>query len=380
MKKIVIIMIMLLICTTISGCWDYREVNSLAILSAIGIDKADDPDKILLTAQIINSANISTPGGGGSSDGEAYFNVSSEANTVFEAIRILTHKIDRKLYGSHMKALIISKEMAENGISPYIDLFVRDPEPRNDMYIIISEVKAADILNIKPQMEQINGNYIHKLLETQFSASESVAVTLQNFVTSIMNEKTSPVSSIIRIEKGKLDIGGAAVFKEKKYVGNLNERETRGLLWVLNKVDGGILVAKGFSEGDKISFETIKSSSKIEPVIKNDEIAIDIKIKDKSRVGEISGCIDLQSELRLESMKKRNATVIKNEVKAAIKKAKEYKTDIFGFGEEVHKKYPDKWYNIKDNWDILFSELKINIIVEADIKRSGMIVKCLKSE
>ena len=45
--------IILLLSLLISGCYDYREINDLAIVSAIGIDKNENEYKVI--AQIVNT-------------------------------------------------------------------------------------------------------------------------------------------------------------------------------------------------------------------------------------------------------------------------------------------------------------------------------------
>ena len=45
MKKILIIILTLLLCT---GCFDYKEINDLAIINAIGVDYENDEYVITL--------------------------------------------------------------------------------------------------------------------------------------------------------------------------------------------------------------------------------------------------------------------------------------------------------------------------------------------
>ena len=49
MKKILIIILTLLLCT---GCYDYKEINDLAIISAIGVDYEND--EYVITLEILN--------------------------------------------------------------------------------------------------------------------------------------------------------------------------------------------------------------------------------------------------------------------------------------------------------------------------------------
>ena len=49
MKKILVLLIPFILC----GCWNYKELNQLAIVSGMAIEKEND--EYVLTAQIINS-------------------------------------------------------------------------------------------------------------------------------------------------------------------------------------------------------------------------------------------------------------------------------------------------------------------------------------
>ena len=51
------------------------------------------------------------------------------------------------------------------------------------------------------------------------------------------------------------------------------------------------------------------------------------------------------------------------------------KADIVGFAEEFYRKYPKQWKKIENRWDELFSEVEVNINVEAHIRRQGYITK-----
>lgn len=48
-EKILIIILTLLLCT---GCFDYKEINDLAIINAIGVDYEDD--EYVITLEILN--------------------------------------------------------------------------------------------------------------------------------------------------------------------------------------------------------------------------------------------------------------------------------------------------------------------------------------
>jgi spore germination protein KC len=56
------------------------------------------------------------------------------------------------------------------------------------------------------------------------------------------------------------------------------------------------------------------------------------------------------------------------------KAKKEYKSDIFGFGQSVYKKYPKEWNtHYKKNWENEFAQTKVTIHSKALVRRIGLI-------
>ncbi len=66
--------------------------------------------------------------------------------------------------------------------------------------------------------------------------------------------------------------------------------------------------------------------------------------------------------------------VIKDRLTKTIDKLQlQSKTDIIGFGRRFHQRYPQEWKKVQSNWDEKYSEVKVNIDVEATIRRPGFI-------
>jgi spore germination protein KC len=50
---------------------------------------------------------------------------------------------------------------------------------------------------------------------------------------------------------------------------------------------------------------------------------------------------------------------------------KQYKTDIFGFGERVHQQYPYQWKTMKQQWNQNFPDLHVSVSVNIQCKYPG---------
>lgn len=54
-----------------------------------------------------------------------------------------------------------------------------------------------------------------------------------------------------------------------------------------------------------------------------------------------------------------------------IKKTQQLGTDIFGFGEAVHRADPTYWNKVKDNWEQEFKQVVPHLNVVAKVRGTG---------
>ena len=131
MRKIIILLIPIFFLT---GCYDYRELSDLAIITAVSIDKVDD--NLEVTIQVVNPKKEQDTTSTNEPDFVTY---TSYAKTVQEALRKVVNDSPAKLYASHMELLVISEEVAKNYLNEILDFFSRDPEPRSEINIFIAK-------------------------------------------------------------------------------------------------------------------------------------------------------------------------------------------------------------------------------------------------
>lgn len=378
-KKLTLLIILLAVLTT--SCWNSRELPDLAIVTGVGIDVGQEPGTISFTNQVIKPAKMKT-GAEKSSEPMPYFNVTSTGRTIFEAIRKSARLIDRRLYFPHSQVIIFSEELARKGVAQYLDLMVRDPEFRRDNFVVVSKGTAAGVLQAKTEIGDVPGSNISHLIKRRVSASLATGVTLLEFMQRSMSKTTAPIASLVEINAdGKtLKLSGTSVFKQDKLVGYLNETETRGLLWILGKVQAGIIIVKCPGNEGNVSLEVVSASGKISPQKKEDKLQIAIKIAIQVHLAEQSCAEDLTKPEKIAFLKKELEGVVKEEITAALSKARELKSDIFAFGDEIHKKQPQLWRELEPNWNEVFSQLEVAITIESKLTRSGMTTKPARPE
>ena len=269
-KKFLILLTIAFI--TLGGCWSRRELDTLAIVTAVGIDKAKEDGKISIAFQILKPSEIKAPSSGstGSGGSKGVWVLSSTGYTVFDAARNATMQSDRRLFFPQNKIIVIGEEMARTGISPLLDFFDRDPEPRRLSWLLIAKGKASDVIHAQHEQEKIPAKAIEGMIKTSGGTSTAVNVNLNDFFKQLSSPPTDPVACRIEMineeesKNKKMRFTGAAVFKKDKLVGFLDRPETRGLNWVLGKVKSGIIVVKSPKEETKnVALEIARASNKI---------------------------------------------------------------------------------------------------------------------
>ncbi|MCM8709509.1 Ger(x)C family spore germination protein [Clostridium sp. SYSU_GA19001] len=383
----------IILCT---GCKGKREINELAIATAIGIDKNDNQYRV--TVQVLNPSEVATEKAGGG--GSAVTTYSTNGYTLFEALRRVTMQSSRRIYVSHIQIVIFGQEIAEDGIGETLDFLSRDHEMRANMYMLVAkDKKAEDALKVLTPLEKIPASKIFSSLEKEENSwPASASVKLDELISTTVSEGKNPVLAGVvvkgKLEAGKdnkniqriepeavLDLDGIAVLKKDKLIGWLNEREGIAYNLAVNKVKNTVITLSCIDEG-KLTIEMNKIKSKIKCSIKDGSPKGSIDIKVEGNVGEVECKIDLTKPESIEKIQNDLENEIKQRIEGVLEKTqKDLQCDIFGFGEALHRSNPKQWKTLKNNWDEKFADLPIDVKVHCEVKRLGTTINpVLKKE
>ncbi|KKI90065.1 spore gernimation protein GerC [Bacillus sp. SA1-12] len=394
MKKIIrIFAILMLILSLLTGCWSRKELNELAIATALGIDKTEDG--YLISIQILNPGELA---GKSSSGRTEVVRFMKRGETVFEALRKISMDAPRKIYVAHLREVIFGEEIAKEGIGKALDFISRDHEMRTDFYITVAKGStASDILNVQTALEKVPANKLFSALEnSEKNWAATKSVKLDELINSIVSKGKEPVltgiyvyndpeagSDIKNVQnvspKTGLKIDSLAVFDNDKLIGWLNLDESKGFNYITDNVKS--TVVKVPMEDGSISIETIRSKTKVKGKMVNGKPKINITINTEGNVGDVESKFDLSKPQNIDELNEKYQNDIKNKVETVIKKVQEdYQCDIFGFGEVIHRADPKAWKQLQKNWDEEFAELAVTVKVNADVRRLGTITESFQKE
>ena len=378
MKKLLIIPLIFLL----TGCWNYRELNQLAITTGIAVDKENANYKI--TIMIANSKKSSSSDGSITPSAAVY---DGTGQTIYEAFKDTSLSVSKQIYLSHIDVLVLSEEVAKNNLTDVIDFLFRYPQTRNNFYLVLAkDKKASDILKVTTPLETFPSQNLAKNLEiTDKLQGFTYTVNFTDFTKSLVSEGINPILPSVTVignsEEGnkeenvqqnesstylKLDMLG--LFKKDKFVAWANPNQSKGINIINNKIYIlGVIIDY---QNEKIVTEIteMKTDFKVE----NNKVKITIDTT--GAIQEVNSNVDLYNSKTIEEIQNSDVEKIKEYVNDAINLAKDNKTDIFGFGNYVYKNNPKKWNEIKDKWDDeIFPSLEVEIEVNLKLQAKGSI-------
>jgi spore germination protein KC len=376
---IIIILANTLLC---SGCWNYREIEKLAIVAGMAIDMDKIDKRYILTVEIA-TPDPSEKGGGSKS--EIY---ETKGATIFEAVRNLIVEIGRRAYWSHSKVIIISKSIAEEqGIASVLDFVYRDSETRRDVLVLISdESTAGEVLKEAFNVEDLLSFRIDASVRSQKGIARFPKTELREVVGNFKSEDSAMLVPLIRINKFKgendntTEVFGSAILKSDKVVGYLNGDETKMAIWLQGKLKGGLFIARDLLNSEEdMTFEIYWNKTKKKVELSDSELKIRISIKTDVGIAEAAGAIDFSDEKNFKSIKAEAEKRLKTQLEAVLKKVQQdYKADIFDFEEEVEVHQNKQWKKIKSNWSEVFASMPVDINTEITIRGSALVSKPIK--
>ncbi|WP_233476129.1 Ger(x)C family spore germination protein [Paenibacillus sonchi] len=154
-KRLSVLVLFVLLSVNLAGCWNSRELNELAIVSGIGIDRVKDTGKLRVTFQVVNPSSTTTTQGASTNQSPISIYTVND-RTVFGALRRASKQATRQLFFAHAQLLVIGESLAEGGMNEVFDIFERSHELRLNTTVLVSrDTDAESILKVLLPQESV---------------------------------------------------------------------------------------------------------------------------------------------------------------------------------------------------------------------------------
>lgn len=190
-RIIIILLSVFIVIFALSGAYNSQNIDRLAYVIAIGLDKGDnEPLKL--------SIQLSKPGNTNSSSGQDSDNNivnSVECSSIESGLNLFDSYLSRKINLLHCKVVVISEELAAQGVSDYVYTLLNSVEMNPHANVIVSKSGSEDFLNSsKPVLESLASNYYEIALSASEYTGYTENITLINFFSDYADTFKEPVA------------------------------------------------------------------------------------------------------------------------------------------------------------------------------------------
>lgn len=419
-KHYLLLVLLLLLCGLLNGCWDRRELESLGLVQSLGLDVEPNSKKLIVTTMIAIPSKLGAQGqdGGGSGGDESGVTViSMPAPSIYEGFNLINTMINREITLQQNQNLVLGEELAKRGIGKLVDTLVRFRETRRTLLLFVCRGKAADIFQVQSKLEKNPSEYLNDLVGQTTVNAMFHRVNLNEFMNNYQafaQEVYAPLlaqytpmgeSGTAKQPKSGQASGdsvngngggngsaaeqpqaekkpslvriiGTAVFRGEKMVGNLDLYETQIFQLLINQFRQAIVTLDDpFQKKHSIVVRLIggvpSTRIKYQPRTGKDRFLVKIRLE--------ADLVSIQSTINYAVPQKQRllAELIGRELDKRVKKVitkvqHEFKSDIFGFGIKVRNAMPTTkaWENYR--WPEKFPAAQIDVDVQVALRRAGV--------
>ena len=357
MKKLLFI---LLIPLFLGGCYDYQELNDLAIISGIAIDYEDDYE---VTFEVLESQKESN---------EKASYVKATGKTISEAFAKASLKIHKGVYFAHVKVILFSEKIAKDYMQDVTDYILREPNIRNIFYpLIVLDGKASLILENKNEASPVTSVALEKALTNNRSTPKiAINMDFETMMNNFVDPKKDAYLNTIKKDETTFTLSGMALFKGYQMVGQLSEQETSLFNLLKNTSDNTFIkMACPFKEDKTITIDLYHNRD-TDIKVKEDNIVINSSLK--GSIVEDNCEIDFRTSSSYEELSHSFSEEIKKEIDHLIKKIQNLQSDVLEFQNiyyQKERKELTNWY-LKDTL----------VNIDLDVNKNGLIFKVNPNE
>ncbi len=157
MKRWVRLLCLPLCILLLTGCEYSNEISEMAYVVAMGMDVGESAP-MRFTFQFAKPLKIAgsgeEEGSGGESESDSSSVVTVQAGDLFTGLNIVNNTLSKQINLSHMKLLVFSREVAEQGVEEILTFLMKNSQTRPSTFVAVAAGEAeAYLKKVKPAME-----------------------------------------------------------------------------------------------------------------------------------------------------------------------------------------------------------------------------------
>jgi len=339
----------LTILVMLTGCWNSRDIQNMAYVTAIGFDYENS--KFVTYVQVLNFANVAKTENAPMGDKAPAWIGKGEGVTVTESMAAIYATSQLRVFWGHVKAVVLTDRFLSDGrhVQEAYDMVNRYREIRYNVLLYGTKLPLRDIFS---QKSILNLSPLDTVLETptQIYSQRSFIMPVYGFkIISQFNEPSQmvmfPSLTLVRDnwsedkkKKPMFRIDGAFYVQSLKLAGWLSEEDLAGYRWLQKKMRRSPINVPD-NDQPQAALIMVKSKPTIKPTMRNGKVVFDIKLKMEAYVDEMVKDISRRDLERLA------AESVAKQIRTTFNKGIAKKIDVLQLSEHLYRKWPKVWHD-----------------------------------
>lgn len=375
-RKLLLCFAIVVLTVFLGGCKTNNsssELKNRIIVQGIGIDKKDG--ELSVSVQALNTDVSSNSASSGAPEEVVKYYLLT-GSSISEAINSLSDITGKDPLISQNRIVVFGRSFLEDGITDYLDDFVRTTENRITVYVAAADDKAQDIIFASLGENIIPARRAEKIISSSDFNSNVVNTRVYELINAFSSETDSAVLPVLKCEKNGeydvIEVSSIAIVNRGKLVGEKETEIATGILWVNGRMSRGEI---GFEcrDGMTVTAKIIKNKTDVSVNMENGIPCFNIKINCSLDLNEINknvfDIMDLNDIEEIGEYARKSITqCVQNSIDECINKDS---SDVFGFGRRLKRTYPDYFRDNVSSWEESMKKARYNTQVNVKIERVG---------
>jgi spore germination protein KC len=374
MRKILMLAVYPLLLVLLTGCWDRKEINDIAILQLAAFDQMPDTGMYRGYVQIaipktIGAGQLTTSGG---TKQKSYMPLIGYGRSIEAMTVILERKLSRDELPSHRRIFMVGDTLARNDIAPLLDLISRNPKNRLRTYIVVARgTDAKSIAETEYPLEATKEEAMREIIVRKMM----IPSMLRDFYAASAATGIEPIAAAFTKESdGKILLNSIALFNKSKLVGYVDNMQAVALTSLFGKKPFGDVEVTLPDQEQRISVRVTNLKVKRRVKIVDDLPQFSLAITAAGRIMDNRTKLDPSDPAIMTQL---NAAfqqqILDTYQQLFLALQQTYKTDCAGLGQTVYRTNPKVWKKIEKKWPEIFPEVDVHMEVTANISQIGVL-------
>ena len=335
--KILKILIIFLIPLTLTGCFNYRDINKVTFATSMIFD-TDDLGQVIVYLDCIKPYRSNNE----SSDKGRRLIFKGVGKTTEDALGKIDNFSSAKLNYSQVKAYIFTEKAAKEGIKKYLDLINNYGEMQIKPSAFIYYGDVEELLKATSGDDEFLGMYLNDIMNKKPFNSLSLQANINYYLSNRLMGDNTLLLPAVNLKKDVLDkkvqINGSGILKDNVLVDRLEQEDTLLYELMMGSVyEGTFEIGNPNTDTGFISLDVLSSSEDSMLRFDNNRFTLVKNIEVDLEISDIQGEAIVDSEF-INYIKVNEEAYINSYITQLFNKYKEKGIDIFNVYrlKEIH--------------------------------------------